>query len=235
MKKPAYILAISLVCLIPLSIPLCLFAQEEDLEDLKVGLETAGKLLANIPVTHFEEADTWNSVMPLDQGIVIAMKRRGRPLEVPEIDPNDGTENEHVLGVKVAFTQRGYANFMVRPPRPIKIPGITKALSVWVCGRSFQHRLYAHVLDYEGNEMILNMGLLDFVGWRKIDIVVPSSIKQYNYHDTDWRGISLAGFSVVTDPGESYGTYYLYLDELRAITDIYTEEHRDQDDMEDGW
>jgi hypothetical protein len=231
MKKPVYILAISIFFLMPL----CLYAQEEDLEDLKVGLETAGKLLANIPVTHFEEADTWNSVMPLDQGIVIAMKRRGRPLEIADIDPNDGTENEHVLGVKVAFTQRGYANFTVRPPRPIKIPGITKALSMWVCGRSFQHRLYAHVLDYEGNEMILNMGLLDFVGWKKIDIVVPSSIKQYNYHDTDWRGLSFAGFSVVTDPGESYGVYYVYFDELRAITDIYSEEHRDEDDMEDGW
>jgi hypothetical protein len=100
MKKPAFILATALVFLIPL----CGFAQEQDLDDLKVGLETAGKLLADIPITHFEDADTWNSVMPLDQGIVIAMKRRGRPLEVPEIDPNDGTENEYVLGVKVAFT-----------------------------------------------------------------------------------------------------------------------------------
>ena len=231
MKKPAFILATALVFLIPL----CVFAQEQDLEDLKVGLETAGKLLADIPITHFEDADTWNSVMPLDQGIVIAMKRRGRPLEVPEIDPNDGTENEYVLGVKVAFTQRGYAQFMMRPSRPIKIPGITKALSAWVCGRSFQHRLYAHVLDYEGNEMILDMGLLDFVGWKKVNIVVPSSIKQYNYHDTDWRGLSFAGFSVVTDPGESYGVYYLYIDEMRALTDIYSEETRDQDDMQDGW
>jgi len=231
MKKPAFILAIALVFFIPL----CVFAQEENLEDLKVGLETAGKLLADIPIAHFEDADTWNSVMPLDQGIVIAMKRRGRPLEVPEIDPNDGTENEYVLGVKVAFTQRGYAQFMMRPSRPIKIPGITKALSAWVCGRSFQHRLYAHVLDYEGNEMILDMGLLDFVGWKKVNIVVPSSIKQYNYHDTDWRGLSFAGFSVVTDPGESYGVYYLYIDEMRALTDIYSEETRDQDDMQDGW
>ena len=57
MKKPVYIIGILLVFLIPL----CLYAQEEDLEDLKVGLETAGKLLASIPVTHFEEADTWNS------------------------------------------------------------------------------------------------------------------------------------------------------------------------------
>ncbi|KPJ84667.1 MAG: hypothetical protein AMS17_15910 [Spirochaetes bacterium DG_61] len=231
MKKPIYICAISLI----LSLPLCLFAQEENLEDLQLGIETAGKLLADIPVTHFEDADTWKSSMSVDQGIIVSMKRRGRPLEVPEIDPYDGTENENVLGVKVAYTQRGYKYFRMGPPRPIKIPGITKALSTWVCGRSFQHRLYAHVLDYEGNEMILDMGLLDFVGWKKVNIIIPSSVKQHNYHDTDWRGISFTGFSIATDPSESYGVYYVYFDELRAITDIYSEEFRDEDDMEDGW
>jgi hypothetical protein len=231
MKKLAYILASFIVLFVPLAI----FAQDEDLEELQIGIETAGKLLADLPVTHFEEADTWYSRMPIDEGIVFSMKRRGRPLELPEIDPNDGTENDYVLGVKVAFTQRGYAKFKIAPPRPIKIPGITKALSMWVCGRSFQHRLYAHVLDYEGNEMILDMGLLDFVGWKKVNIPIPASIKQHNYHDTNWRGISFAGMSVETDPADSYGVYYVYFDELRAVTDIYSEEHRDQDDMEDGW
>ena len=231
MKKPVYILALSLI----LFAPLCLYAQDENLEDLQIGMETAGKLLADIPITHFEDADTWKSAMSIDQGIIITMKRRGRPLEVSDIDPNDGTENDYVLGVKVAFTQRGYSLFRMSPPRPIKVPGITKALSLWVCGRSFQHRLYAHVLDYQGNEMILDMGLLDFVGWKEVNIPVPSSIKQHNYHDTDWRGISFAGFSVQTDPTEAYGIYYVYFDELRAITDIYSEEYRDEDDMEDGW
>jgi hypothetical protein len=231
MKKPLYIFAMALI----LFLPVCLFAQEENLEELQIGIETAGKLLADIPITHFEDADTWNSVMPIDQGIIVNMKRRGRPLEIPDVDPNDGTENDYVLGVRVAYTQRGYAFFMLRPSRPIKVPGITKAVTAWVCGRSFQHRLYAHVLDYEGNEMIIDMGLLDFVGWQKISIPIPASIKQHNYHDTDWRGISFAGFSVATDPADSYGVYYLYIDELRAVTDIYSEEHRDEDDMEDGW
>ena len=172
MKKPIYILILSVIFLVPL----CLFAQEEDLEELKVGIETAGKLLADIPITHFEDADTWNSVMSIDQGIIISMRRRGRPLEIAAIDPNDGTENENVFGARVAFTQRGYSTFRMSPPRPIKVPGITKALSVWVCGRSFQHRLYAHVLDYEGNEMMLDMGMLDFVGWRKVSRPIPSSI-----------------------------------------------------------
>lgn len=215
-------------------LPLLLFAQQET-EELQVGVETASQLIANIPVSHLEDADTWEVAMPLDQGLAISMKRLGKPLEVEDIDPVDGTENEFVLGVKVAFTQRGHARFQMAPSRPIKIPGITKALSVWVCGRSFRHRLYAHVLDYQGNHMILDMGLLDFVGWKKVTIAVPSTIQQYNYHNTEWRGISFNGFSIETDPEESYGVYYVYFDEIVASSDIYSEENRDEDDMADGW
>ncbi len=216
-------------------IPLTLFAQEGDVENLQVGVQTGTQLLADIPISHFEDADTWSAGMPIDQGIIFSMRRRGRPLEVMEIDPNDGTTNESVLGVKVAFNQRGYSYFRVRPPKPIKVPGITKAVTVWVCGRSFKHRLYLNVLDYKGIEMILDMGLLDFVGWKKLSIAVPVTIEQDNYHNTEWRGLSFAGFSVACDPSETYGLYYVYFDELRAVSDIYNEEYRDEDDMQDGW
>jgi len=220
---------------IAMLIPLTLFAQDEDIENLQVGIQTGTQLLADIPISHFEDADTWSAVMPIDQGIIFAMRRRGRPLEVMEIDPNDGTTNESVLGIKVAFNQRGYSHFRVLPPKPVKVPGITKAITVWVCGRSFKHRLYLNVLDYQGNEMILDMGLLDFVGWKKLSIAVPVTIEQDNYHNTEWRGLSFAGFSVTCDPSETYGLYYVYFDELRAVTDIYNEEYRDEDDMQDGW
>jgi hypothetical protein len=232
MNRLIFILSSLLILIV---IPFAILAQEMDVENLQIGIETAGKLIADIPITHFEDADTWSTNMPLDQGITLSMKRRGRPLEVNEIDPFDGTDNEYVLGVKVAFTHRGYARLKMAPSKPIKVPGITKALTMWVCGRSFQHRLYAHLLDYQGNEMILDMGLLDFVGWKKLSIPVPTNIKQHNYHDSDWRGISFVGMSIMTDPEESWGVYYVYFDELRAISDIYTEEHRDEDDMEDGW
>lgn len=232
MRKAAFIIAVMIFLIFSPFMP---GAQEEEIRNLQVGVQTAGQLIADIPITHFEDADTWNAIMSVDQGVIQSMKRKGRPLEVMEIDPSDGTKNEYVMGVKVAFNQRGYAKFTVTPSRPIKIPGITKAISVWVAGRSFRHRLYVNVLDFKGNEMLLYMGTLDFAGWKQVSVVVPASIGQHNYHNPDWRGISLTGFTVRTDPEESYGIYYLYFDELRAVTDIYSEEHRDEDDMQDGW
>jgi hypothetical protein len=226
-----YIIIGALLTLVPLSV----IAQEENLEDLRVGITTSRQVLADIPITHFEDADAWDSHMAVDQGIVLSMKRMGRPLEIPEVDPNDGTENQFVLGVKVAFNQRANTYISITPPKPIKVPGITKAISVWICGRSFKHRLYAHLLDYKGSEMIVDMGLLDFAGWKKVSVAVPVTIEQEAYHSPEWRGVSFAGFSIRTDAEESYGVYYAYFDELRAITDVYQEEHRDEDDMEDGW
>jgi hypothetical protein len=34
---------------------------------------------------------------------------------------------------------------------------------------------------------------------------------------------------------ESYGSYYVYFDDLRATTDLFAESYRDKDDMPDGW
>ena len=230
------IVIILLTLLIVVFIPLMIFAQDQqDVDNLQVGVETGTQLLADIPVAHFEDADTWRTNMPSDQGVIFSMRRKGRPLEVLEVDENDGAENEFVLGVKVAFHHRGYNYFVMAPPRPIKIPGITKAISIWVCGRSFRHRLYLHILDYRGEKRVLDMGLLDFVGWKKLLIAIPTNIAQDNFNNTEWRGISFTGFSIETDPLESYGVFYVYFDEMRAVTDIYNEEYRDEDNMADGW
>jgi hypothetical protein len=226
-----YIVAVFILIVVPIA----LMAQEETTEDLRVGITTSRQILADVPITHFEDADTWDSHMAVDQGVILSMKRKGKPLELPDTDPNDGIENNYVLGVKVAFNMRSYASISLRPQRPIKIPGITKAITVWVCGRSFKHRLYCHLIDFKGTEMIIDMGLLDFAGWKKVSIAVPAAIEQEEYHWVNWRGVSFAGLSIRTDPEESYGVYYVYFDELRAITDVYQEEHRDEDNMEDGW
>jgi hypothetical protein len=34
---------------------------------------------------------------------------------------------------------------------------------------------------------------------------------------------------------QARGSYYLYLDDLRAVTDLYDMENHDEDDMLDDW
>ena len=66
-------------------------------------------------------------------------------------------------------------------------------------------------------------------------VSIPESIIQRDFHFVDRQGIKFVGFLVECDPVETYGTYYVYFDELRALTDIFNEKTRDLDDMVDGW
>jgi hypothetical protein len=48
-------------------------------------------------------------------------------------------------------------------------------------------------------------------------------------------GIKVIGFKIDCDPMEAFGSYYLYLDDLRAVADLFAEDNRDPDDMVDSW
>jgi hypothetical protein len=48
-------------------------------------------------------------------------------------------------------------------------------------------------------------------------------------------GIKIRGFRIDVDPMEALGSYYVYLDDLRAVTDLFAEDNRDEDDMDDSW
>jgi hypothetical protein len=64
---------------------------------------------------------------------------------------------------------------------------------------------------------------------------VPPSITQTDYHFTLKDGIKITGFKIECDPLEAMGTYYLYFDDIRAVSDLFGEARRDTDDMTDGW
>ena len=82
---------------------------------------------------------------------------------------------------------------------------------------------------------VLPMGTLNFSGWKQLTVAVPPSIVQQDYHYTDRMGLQIIGFLVEPDMMEAYGTYYIYLDDLRAYTDLFADEYRDEDDMVDSW
>jgi hypothetical protein len=48
-------------------------------------------------------------------------------------------------------------------------------------------------------------------------------------------GLKVLGFKIECDPMEAYGSYYVYFDDLRAVTDLFAEDNRDVDDMVDSW
>ena len=113
---------------------------------------------------------------------------------------------------------------------------------MWVVGRNFNHTLNILIEDFFGRRYELYMGKLNYQGWKLLTVAVPpqaedgrNGIVQRNYHYNNSMGIKIIGFRVDCDPLEALGSYYIYFDDLRAVTDLFAENNRDPDDMVDSW
>lgn len=216
----------------------------------RIGVDTAQQKLKLVSINKFEDAGFWSSTMSADEGIIQTRQFVGGPLgkeaepiaEERNLGLDPSVADKYVVGTRVDFFRRGFNEFVIYPARPIPIEGITKTVSVWVVGRNFNHTLKLLITDFYGTEFELTMGKLNFQGWKKLEVPIPPQsmdgergIIQRNLHYTNRAGLRITGFKVVCDPMEAYGTYFIYFDDLRAVSDLFAEDNRDMDDMQDNW
>jgi hypothetical protein len=208
-----------------------------------LGNDSTREALREVSVDRFEREGFWNVHASPDFAVINGRLFDGGPdAKEPLNDAgNQEMQDTHVLGVKIEFFKRGVNSFFIKAARTIPIEGVTKTVSVWACGRNMNHELWLLLQDYNGNNFELWMGRLDFSGWKKITVAVPPTpdgehgiVQQSVYHG-DKPGVRIVGFRVDCAPMEAQGTYYLYLDDLRAVTDLYDLENKDEDDMMDNW
>jgi Flagellar filament outer layer protein Flaa len=214
-----------------------LIAQATDEKDNDAIRETGSVQITNIIIDNFEDAGAWQGKMPRDLGIIRVMSREGGAGPVKDINSN---ENKFCLGAKIAYFKTGASWFSLAPPREIAVKGLSRELSVWACGRNFNHELQGIVRDYSGELRFTTFGKLNFPGWQKLNAQIPSSIEQENYklYSSDrLRGIRFVSMLIKCSPDETVGEYYMYLDNLTAKTDIFLENpaNLDKDDMRDTW
>ena len=176
-----------------------------------------------------------------DDGVIAARLFDGSPLMKEPLQGEDESEDTQVLGVRVDFFRRGLDSFTITSGRPLPIEGTVKTISMWVCGRNQDHEMYVMVQDYFGRNYELYLGNLGFSGWKKLTCVVPPSldgehgIVQSSAYYGDKPGLKILGFRVNCNPMQARGSYYIYLDDLRAVTDLYDMENHDEDGMLDDW
>jgi len=133
------------------------------------------------------------------------------------------TDNKYVLGVRSAFTRKGYNSVWVYPEKEILIPGHAKKLDVWVWGANYYYNLEVHLRDYRGIVYKLSMGSLHFIGWRNLSVVIPNQIPQYMRYLPMEKPLTLVRFAIWTEPGERVDDYICYFDHLKVLTDMYRE------------
>lgn len=248
MKKLIFALTVlSLICV-------SAFAQSTqahsmtDADASEIGNTSAKQALIETSVDRFEREGFWNVHISSDDGIISSRlfgdSTNPKGPEAKEPLQDDGavdTVDDAVFGAKVEFFRRGIDSFYITAQRPIPIAGITKTVSLWVCGRNMQHEMWLLVQDYNGNNFELWMGTLQFSGWKRMTVAIPPSfdgvhgIVQNSAYYGDKPGLRILGFRVDCNPMEAKGAYYIYLDDLRAVSDVYDIQNRDADDMYDNW
>jgi len=228
------------------------FAQQEigTPDPQTIGIESAHEMVREVSIDKFEHDGFWRSAMSSDEGYTTTRLFRGSPAGKKPLDQEENLNipDEYVLGTRVDFLRRGYSSFFILPTRPIPIEGITKMITVWVAGRSFNHRLFILIQDYNGRQMEFLMrqdggpGTLNFSGWQRMFAVIEPEegdgtrgVIQRSRNTQNHFGIRIVGFRIDCDPIETRGSYYIYLDDLRAYTDLTSEHLRNPDDMIDGW
>jgi hypothetical protein len=219
----------------------------------RLGLDEAQQHLKEVSVDKFEKDGYWLSAMSPDDGYITTRLFAapdpdgdgiGGPMGKEPIPEEEGKDipDKYVLGSRVDFIHRGHTSFTLYPLRPIPIEGITKTVSIWVVGRNYNHELKLLLVDFFGRPFELYVGRLNFQGWKKLTVAIPpqaedgrNGIVQRNYHYNNQLGIKITGLRVDVDPTEAYGSYYIYFDDMRAVTDLFAEDNRDPDDMPDSW
>ncbi len=208
-----------------------------------VGADSAMVSLREISIDKFEREGSWNVHVSPDYGVIAGRLFEGSPAMKEPLEEDAGKEDEdtQVFGVRVDFFRRGVNSFTIMSGRPLPIEGTVKTISLWVCGRNQSHDMYVLVQDYFGSNFELYLGNLGFSGWKKLTCVVPPSpdgehgIVQSSAYYGDRPGLRILGFRVDCNPMQARGSYYMYIDDLRAVTDLYDVEFRDEDDMLDNW
>ncbi len=206
---------------------------------LNAPQDTGRMLLREIVVDTFDDPTIWQVQMPIDKGIVHSQRilggsKKKKPIRVKEQINNYNPADNYVYGVRIEYFSRNNTQIALRAVRPRYIPGIVKKISVWVSGRGKDHKISIVLRDMQGNVKKLPLGSLGFTGWKKLETSVPIELDQVDVNDAGY-GLYIVGFVIDARFEDTVGRYYIYFDNIRAITDVLEEAIRDEDDITDGW
>lgn len=191
--------------------------------------------LVEISVSKMEDTVYWRTSFPMEYGKSFLKTFKNSPEDKVAL-ANDKETDERVLATKVNFVKRGSVMLDILAYRPIRIDGYAKVVSLWVAGDASGHDLFLLANDVNGRSFQIPMGKLDFVGWKQMSIPIPTFIKQKNGIKADDIGMYVAGFRVRFDASAVVSKYQLYLDDVRALVDVYSAPVvRNANDPYDSW
>jgi hypothetical protein len=140
-------------------------------------------------------------------------------------------EGKQSFGLNGQFQRQGYNWIDIYPvskanpdrdPAEIPISGSVRYLDVWAWGSNLNYRLEAYIRDYRGMIHRLDLGSLAFLGWKNLTVAVPVSFPTTDRALPVKKDSStFVKFRLWTAPDERVNNFYLYLHQLKVLTDTF--------------
>ena len=106
-------------------------------------------------------------------------------------------------------------------PAAIPLPGKVRNIDLWVWGSNYNYTMDVYIRDYQGIDHVLHMGSLLFAGWRDLSVGIPGSIPQSRKYIPSYAGLELTKVVIWTAPDEKVDDFYIFIDEINEITDMF--------------
>lgn len=127
--------------------------------------------------------------------------------------------NSTALSVITDFNNPGRQNYLLGPARPYYLRGFLRRFSVWVRSDNYRHRLSLVLEDSFGRRHVLSLGTLNFKGWRRLEIQLPSEFATRNKRQTEQYRARFRGFYIQSHKREPRSTCVLLLDHMNFLAD----------------
>jgi hypothetical protein len=148
-------------------------------------------------------------------------------------------KNLLALGIHGRFDRKSYNSIEWIPakkddagkmqPAAIPLPGKVHSIDLWVWGSNYNFTIDVYIRDYQGIDHILHLGSLMFAGWKNLSVTVPGSIPQSRKYIPSYAGLELTKVVIWTAPDEKVDDFYIFIDEISEITDMYVQRFDGED------
>lgn len=143
-----------------------------------------------------------------------------------------GTNSVHILPPKEVYWKDRKPVLTYNPStrkdeqeRGIELPGKAKAISMWVHGRGKPYNLEVWVKDWKGATHILQMGSVNYVGWKPLKTYIPSFVPQATETYPQTRVTKITRFVLRADPSAQAEALTeetkVFFDQLKVLTDPF--------------
>jgi len=126
-------------------------------------------------------------------------------------------------------------HWFLKPKEKITIPiGLPIQAILWVYSEGHHLNLSLHLTQKKSGDLRWDMGELNFLGWRRIEIPIHLETKNSRLMQTYSYPIQFLGFRIDSLPNHKKGPFHLYFDQLIFILDTTTFQYYGAE-IQDTW